>query len=274
MRSASQRVKWISSFHPKAYEWYGKRFVNSASLCLPALTVYIENPAVFENNDGFPFLRRLKENYLVAFYNRHVSLIKDIYEVHKGTEREKETLAFCNSFRSQAHRFFPKILALVQESNYIRRNRLDYDWLVWVDADVEFIRTIDDEFYSLVLDDNCDLVVLERKPTDKLASVYAENGFIAFNLRARGVKFLNTMFNAFVSGDLYTLDEFTDTAVLSKTLRAGGYFYRNLVPADFDPWEWSDKHNNHVLKNVWEYTILNNYMKHYKGPRKGDYVGA
>jgi hypothetical protein len=221
---------------------------------------YLDTPLVFYVEDGMridnniysvPFTKRLSTECLEANSKNWVAAVQNLPP--EGIQEVR------TNFRLQAPRFFPKVLMWMQE-----RMSSPQPWLIALDADTEFLRPISGDFYSEILDDEVDVVVLDRpKPYN------VESGFMAFNLARRGGEFIDAIYDYYRAGFIYRLQEWTDIFVISRILETtSGFRAKNLVPPDAPMTYWNTDEKKNCVSNVWNYTPLAKWIAHYKGPRK------
>lgn len=142
------------------------------------------------------------------------------------------------NYRYQAVKFCHKVFAYTDPS-------IDDDWLIWIDADVEFTRPLDERFFNAVLKGPG--VYLGRKDWH-----HSECGFMTFRL-PECRPFLNRMREMYTSGEIFSLPEWHDSYVFDHVRKELDFPFVNLsegVPGT----------------HVWPGTILGDYMVHNKGP--------
>lgn len=133
----------VTSFSPKGYEQYGKRFVETYNkYCNYPLRIYTEEPIDIETKNLFEipgcseFLERVK-NYKP------------------------------NHYRNDVSKFCRKMFALYDASQYKGK-------IAWVDADIIFKKQVSDNFLDKILQDVY-VAYLGRKKT------HSETGFVALD---------------------------------------------------------------------------------------------
>jgi hypothetical protein len=139
----------------------------------------------------------------------------------------------------------------------------DCDWWVWLDADTETFRDIDERFVKAVFPEEKALTFLGREMFP-----CSETGFVAYNVRhAKARAVLRELRRIYGSGDIFKLAIWGDAMAFDtarRTLRFPKELENNLTgDAELRP-AMSRAERAHV----WPRTILGKYMAHYKGRRK------
>jgi hypothetical protein len=229
-----------TSFSPQGYEIYGRRFLET-------------------------FLNFWPENIpIMVVYEHKVPDIKDPRIIYRDLFDDKPWMDFRAKWRgdpkvdSSSHiygamKFSRKIFALNGE-------QFDSKWLLWIDADVETIKPIDDPFLGAVAPLNHQYVVsyLNREFWR-----YSECGFVGYNLQVPPAKqLLGDILEMYTSGKFHKLSEYGDSYVFDVCRRA-------MFGKDKSPYTLRlTPRQNMKNINVWPTSVLGEYMLHHKGPSR------
>lgn len=196
------------------YEKYGKTF-------LETFMAQSDYPIYVYSEDPLPVNYRLLHND------------DDWVEFQKNPDDPPD-------WRYQAKRFSHKVFAKTKPE--------DYDWWIWLDADVEVFDAIDKEFMSLACPEWATLSYLGRKDCRT-----SECGWVAYNLNNGGREFLEEFRRMYVDNDVYTHTEWHDSYIFDRVREKMPGKYFNL--SDGEPG-----------MHVWDATVLGTKMRHLKGP--------
>ena len=246
------KAKWVSTCGPHHLHTYGNRMLGSAYKYLDSpMVFYVEDGMVVDNNIySVPFTKRLNRDCLQVNLKNWSNAIS-----YLDPEMFEEVKT---NFRFQAPRFFPKVLMWKME-----RMTSPQPWLIAIDADTEFLRPITNDFYSEILDDSVDVVVLDRPDPLRV-----ESGFMAFNMARKGGELIDAVYDYYRNGHIYRFPEWTDIFVISRILKSGTFSVKNLVPEGVPMTYWNTDEKKNCVNNVWNHTPLAKWIQHYKGPRK------
>jgi len=248
------KIVVCTSMSAKGYEEYGKRFWDSFVEFWPrpiTLMVYTEDYDILTE----------KKRWWVYIIN-----LNSVWDrsLKKYTESDlKKFLSICppdtSDYRSCAAKFAHKVFA------YTDPNRPGCDWWIWLDADTETFKPVDEEWIKQALpriaftgfqdDEICSY--LGRKDWNA-----SETGWLAFNTKLAD-PFLKRMREVYTSGEIFDHLEWCDGYIFDRVreeFEAEGHKFRNLsaeVPG----------------MHPWPETMLGQRMKHYKGPlrKKGSH---
>ncbi len=220
----------LTTFSKEGYELYGRRFIKSFKTYwdIPLLVFYRGTPLDKENQ----WIDMRNDDEYMEFLEQY-----DGDPVANGV-RDKKL-----DYRFQAVKFCHKVFAQTSPE------RPECDQWIWVDADVETYRPIDQIFYSEACPKGVVASYLGRKDWH-----HSECGFMCYNL-PEAEKFLQELRRTYVSGELFTLREWHDSYVWDVVRKAVGPNFFNIS-------------ENIGGTDVWPETILGDYMTHQKGPRK------
>lgn len=234
------RVKVVTSFSPKGYEDYGKNFIETfQKLNNIPLIVYYEDE---QGCPPGPEWRRLRScsqfEYMTDFGN--------LPAAHGIVGKRNDK--YVADYRLTCTRFAKKVFALTDYDK-------DCDWWVWVDADVEHNKRLDEEFWKKVCPGKALISYLGRKDWD-----HSECGFVAYRVSHPVPRaFLKEFRRMYVSGEVFSLPQWHDSFVFDWARKAKFYawqkYFHNISEG---------VSGNHV----WPKTVLGEYMDHAKGLRK------
>ena len=239
-------VEFVTTFSPKGYLHYGQQFIDSfVEHVGHPLTIYHESQG---NRDNHPLIewRNLDD----------IALRKEFLGKH-GSDPEK--IGTPADFNGQSIKFCHKVFAI--NDAYTQS---EADVLVWVDADVVWLKEPDME---AVLPDGFLLAYLGRDPSmDKhwringvWRPICTETGFVAYAIYDdRVASLIDDMTSYYTTGEIYTRPK-TDwhDAKAFDIVRE-----RSSVPTT---WCHNMSKGLGWPPDVWPRTILANFAKHNKG---------
>lgn len=135
-------------------------------------------------------------------------------------------------------------------------------WMIWIDGDVEFIKTPTQEFFNAVCPEDKDVSFLARP-----WAYASETGFVAYRMDCPEiVAMLRTMRSVYTTGEFRKLDEWGDAAVFDFSRSQYTALRQNNLARDATPGQL----------HVWPDTVLAEFLTHRKGPKrkKEAYGGA
>jgi len=139
---------------------------------------------------------------------------------------------------------------------YKAAQEMNAGWLVWVDADVEFLRPPTRLFLDMVCPDDADVTFLGRP-----WAYASETGFVGYHLdRTLTRVLLDNMRHCYVDGEFRKLEEWGDAGVFDYF--RGQLQLAGLVENDIA------SHCQGPELHVWPRTILRPFLRHNKGPRR------
>lgn len=223
-----------TSFSPQGYEQYGRKFLQTFVRYWPIpIHVFHEGQKPEIESEKIVYRDLSRDRALGAFLGDWGA-----FRISNGIFGNKAI------YRYQAVKFAKKVYALTSE-------RPECDWWIWIDADVETYRRIDDEFLSSVCRPEFTASYLGRKDWN-----HSECGFVAYNIGNGGHDFLRTFRETYDSGALFRMPEWHDSFVFDA-IRAAfemrGRKFLNLSEGIGG-------------LHVWPHTVLGRYMIHSKGP--------
>lgn len=225
------KVEIVSTFSPEYYERVGKFFIDS---CIKFLSPKIKL-SLYVDDLSIPSLKNFN---ILDLENVSPELV----EFKKRNKlRPKEGSAW----RYGAIGFSHKVYATCHASKFS-----DADILVWLDADTEFLKPIDEQYFLKFISNDDDLGYLGRKTA-------TETGFLIFNLQNKNTKnFLDLYQWHYDSDELFKFKEWHDGYVFDrvreKLENANNLKSKNISPVG-------------VTKNHFNF-LHAGYIKHHKGP--------
>lgn len=226
-----------TSFGEKGYEQYGRRFLDGANQFLPQsveLIAYVEAPCVHPRahfrmftgcHGARDFLRRHADN--------------------KSAHGISEAGGY--SMRTDAYKFFRKPLVIRDAAR-----RMGHGTLIWLDADVVFLRPLPADFATQVMRGS-DVAYLGRRN-------HSECGFVAMRL-PQALPLIDRWADAYVSDDVFKLPEWHDSYVFDFVRIAQQEHLHNAI-------EFRSISNTAERGHVWCGTILAKYLDHLKGDKR------
>jgi hypothetical protein len=230
----------VTSFSPKGYEVYGKRFIGSFLKFWPAdviLHVGYERQKPDIEHERIRYFDIAKDEQREAFLVRHSRFPERNGIVQQGGKPVKD-------YRWDAVKFANKVFAYTSL-------KIETDWLIWLDADVETYAPVTGGWLERACPEGFTASYLGR-----MGWHHSELGWCAFSKRYRGDEFLARMREMYTTDELFKLAETHDSFVwdhVRSELEEQGYMFFNL--------------SQHVPgMHVWPKTLLGQVMTHHKGP--------
>ena len=238
----------ITSFSRKGWQSYGRRFLASYQDTKQTLPLWIyhefnqpEMPVVpgvtWLPLEDTPSFRPVEER--MAANPEMCGIVKD----PQGVESY--------NYRFDAHKFFRKVFAI----NHAYQNAPKGETsMVWVDADVEFIRPVPQSLQRILFPRGETVCHLDR------INMYSECGFVGVNLQNEqsARRFMMTYWGLYSTGAFSHLREWHDCMVLDHARIVSAVHSYSLSGdrcTDLYPWDLS---------------ILSDWMVHHKGPERKD----
>jgi hypothetical protein len=220
----------ITTFSPRGYALYGRRFVES-------FLRYWSIPLIAYFETERPDLTHPRLNL------RDLDLDAERAEFMRRYDRP-EFRGTPNDYATQAIRFSHKVFALTSSLPWTR-------WCLWIDADVETFAPVTPEILRTICPEESALSYLGRRDAD-----HSETGFVAYRLEDSDVvAMLADLRRMYTSGALFELDarQRNDSAMFDRA--------RARIPADGQHNLSRDVEGTHV----WPHTVLGRVMRHRKG---------
>ena len=254
------KVKVITSYKPGTWNQYARRAVDSILKHWPEdtkVTVYHETQTqdIFEH----PRLEWIDvhevQPALLEFKNKYKDdpvANGEIQEIDNGVRRPGP-MPSKGSFQWNAVRFSNKVFCVT----HALRNSIDYDYLIWIDADTYSFRKIPPSFLHKILPSDSFVTYLGRGDQDP------ECGFVGYNLKHTELeKFNNEWEDLYTNDGIFKLTSgWTDCSSLIYLVRK---YQKQKEIKVTDIGHASGVKGNHVFIN----SVLGLYMDHFKGKRK------
>lgn len=164
------------------------------------------------------------------------------------------------NYRYDALKFAHKIFAIKKAISICKTK-----YLIWLDADIKTVKIIDNNFLNSLVKPNHYMSYLGREHVQKKSIRYSETGFMIFDLHHKShEKFWSLIDEMYTGGQLFNLDEWTDSWVLDHVRKhlEKKCKLKNVNLCDFGLKDVGNE--SHVFVG----SILGDYMDHKKGPRK------
>ena len=233
---------FVTSFSPRGYSQYGKRFIDS----------YLEH-------GPYPLIVFGEGQPCPAEYIERRELIW--YDLKDDADHE----AFCerNAGRDHPHDFNMMPVKFGHKVFAITSPKLPAEgWRVWIDADVEFTAPVEPRHLNELFPGDKALTLLGRKGYMRPGQpMYSECGFVGYNQRFGSArKVLANMRKTFTSDqvfkqgrhnwhDSYTFDWW-------RAIHVPPEYQNNISP-----------HTKAGQLDAWSGSILSEFCQHHKGPK-------
>lgn len=224
------RAKIVTTIGPNGWETYGRRFAESFLKFWPrdiSLTIWHH-----DLGDNVPSMEGIEFKALET-----TASFQKLKERLGAQAKDGPTLQYCFKAVALASTVTP-----------------DLDWIGFVDADTETMRTIDEPLLSQLFDDSVHLTYLYRKGIAE-----SEGSWFAFNLATvKGASLLADYWGLYDSFEAFHYKKAHDNAVLDRLVvlhRAHGLQVKNLSQGALG-------------LDAFHQSPLGAYMIHYKGPDK------
>jgi hypothetical protein len=233
------KVMVCSTWSNEGYEAYGRRWLETA------IEHWEEGIDVNVISDG----RLQMDPEFCGFMQRHAAMRLDPKE--RGYDYRQDLLRF-------AHKVFAIKAALADAEED------GYDWLIWLDGDVETKAPLTMDFLKEILPAEKDGVILSRAHT----APHPECGFMAFNLKRLGGDFVRMFVGMYVKDEVLKLAELHDSYVVMVCVlahvEARKSDWHDLCPVGGGPFGL----------DAFESSPLDRVFVHKKGGRKAGMTNA
>lgn len=198
------RYAVVTTFHPPGLTQYAQTMIDTFEQYWPDtvdLYCYAENcrPTTTKPNVHIVDLHEQCQD-LVAFKNK----FKDVPWANGMQMKESGWPFETNNFKWDAVRFSNKVFTVIDACT-----RLNYDWVIWLDADSKTHSPVTEEFLQRVCPGNYFVSYLGRR-----AKYHSECGWVAYNLKHRDCQnFMNSWRNLYVNEGVFDLKEYHDSYV-------------------------------------------------------------
>jgi hypothetical protein len=226
-------VAVVTTFSPKGYEVYGRRFIESFALGWPEdVKLY-----VFHEGD-----KPKDASERAAWFS-----LDDDMDRKRFMERHEDIEDRPGDYRFRVVRYSHKVWAQTSAPR-------DAQHLVWLDADCETLNHVTADLLGACLPPAGLTAAYLARPYAR----HTETGFISYNMNACGSDFLDEFRRMYTSGDVVTLPEWHDCMVFDfvrRRFERAGHRFHNLCP-------------DAVGLNVFEQSPLAKFIRHNKGPAR------
>lgn len=171
--------------------------------------------------------------------------VSNNYSPEQAKFLETHTDDLSKPYRFHVCKFSHKVFALQQVAHHAAQE--DYDYLVWLDADVITKKTVTLDKLMEWLPDDGEVSSLWRKDAP-----HPECGFVGYKM-PHAKMILDCMVDYYTDGDVFTLSGWTDCDVFDDATKK---MERKDLTADIPGW--------HVMPQI----DMGNYLEHRKGNRK------
>jgi hypothetical protein len=231
------KIMVITSWSDAGFELYGRRFTETAhEFFHDSMDLTIVTDEDLSQDQGFR-----------DFMARHASRRMDASA--PGYDYRQDLLRF-------AHKIFALKVGLAAAN--------DYDYLVWLDGDIETRKKIDADFLMQICPQDKDGALLSRAGS----APHPECGFMSFNLRRKGGHLLSRYVEFYEKDEVLKLSELHDShvfmAMIVAHVQAFKSDWHDLCPIGGGPYGL----------DAFENSVLNDYFVHKKGARKSALTNA
>jgi hypothetical protein len=226
----------ITSFSPRGFELYGRKFLDSAVENWPTdILVYYEEKPDYDHP-------KVKWTPLMEVYGLNAFL-----EYCKANPIFEGRTPQGYNFNLDAAKFARKAFAQFDALQKLTGR------VFWLDADMTFKKPVPTDFLNDVFD-NRTIALLMRE------GLHAESGFVGFDTeRDDFAHFLKTYIDIYRRGHLFKMRYWIDGHAIQEAVLKSGVSFRNLTAKWPDP-TWA----------VLDHSTLGEYITHHKGRRKYD----
>lgn len=238
---------FVTSFSNDGYERYGRNFLNGfLKHSKEKIIVYYEGirPDIESQQIEYRNLYKVKDCW--AF----ILKVKPYKEMAGKFENENGNYY---DYRFDAFRFARKVFVVEDAA----RNA-DFDTLIWIDADIVFLKNLPDDYGRfLTPDDEVQIVYVGRK------AMHSECGLVVYNhIQSIEMRNFFTVFaNQYRMGAFTRLNEWNDCWTFDHTRLLLGIKCHNLAENIAD----DEAHQIHPMCYIPE---ISDYLDHLKGPTR------
>ncbi|MCT7374876.1 hypothetical protein [Chelativorans salis] len=241
-------VNLVTTMHRGGYEKYGQTMVQTFLEYWPEnvrLTVYAENFELQEQSKRLEVVDLHQAcPALVAFKEANKEPWQNGLPESSAAKEARTKLTYKYNFKYDAVKFSNKVFAYCTQAS-----RTSSRYLVWLDADTVTTKPIPEDLISSLGD--AFLLYLGRRYT------HSECGFLRFDMgHPNALEFFRTMQAMYVSGEIYTLNEWHDSFVFDvvrSVLCAVGTIDAETISS------------YEVSRHPFVHSALGTYMDHLKG---------
>lgn len=224
----------VTSFSPKGYEKYGKRFIETFLKFWPIdLHVFYEDKKPEIESKRITYRNLHDDPDLRVFMGDFAGLT-----LAQGVVTNEPKV----DYRWQAVKFAKKVYAVTSP--------VKCDWWIWIDADVITKKKVTEAFLKKVCRPSYTASYLGRKDWH-----HSECGFVAYNMKKGGDLFLSDLRARYDTGEIFNEAEWHDSYIWDRVRESmSDYRFLNLSKGIGGT-------------NPWPETVLGEYMTHFKGPQ-------
>lgn len=236
-------VLCVTTFNKELYNKYAHKFIETYN-CPFDLFVYSENDIEFIKD---------KVNYNIQILDIHKAVPELADFINRNKERNVTDVENYG-FRRDAIRFCYKVFAVTHAG----LNFYDYDYLIWIDADTLFKKSLtENDITEMYTRPNSMMSYLGRRK-----KYHSDCGFLVFNMNhTHIIKYFNKMKDMYLSNDIYKEKEWHDSYIwdIIRKKFEGSYNITNFDIGRF--------YSNGVCKynHVLTATPLFDHIDHLKG---------
>lgn len=240
----------VTTFNAKAYSAYAKKMILSFDKFWPKEIVL---HAYYEDMES-PYKDFSSK---INFYNFNI-LVEDWYKFKNNFhfhEMNKPDNGVNSFYKYSAAKFAHKVYSIKKQ--LLNENS---DYLIWIDSDVVTLEEVPLSFLNSLINEECYFSYLGRDHIN----FHSEAGFMIFNTKHKFHEiFWKLMSKMYDEGDLFKEKEWHDSYIFDVVrLKLEQQSLKNFNIVNLGLRESSD------LLNVFDMSVLGNYMKHFKGKRK------
>lgn len=221
----------VTTFSPKGYEVYGRRFIESFAQHWPAdvpLYVYHEGEKPTDANPRANWMPLDDDKDRARFM-----------ETHQDKPDRADDYRWC------VVRYSHKVWAQTAAPR-------DTDHLIWTDADCETFAPVTEAMLRAVCGDQGQAGSFLGRPYHR----HSETGFISYNMKSCGDWLLDALRQFYVLGDVLNLSEWHDCMAydfMRRKFERAGHRFKNICP-------------DAKGLSVFEQSPLKAFIRHNKGP--------
>lgn len=230
-------IRIVTSFSARGFEVYGRRFIESYYSVGNDVPLVVYHDSDWPPPVEGPIYRKLYADMPPKY--------RELPWAHGVVDQRNEKPL--TDYRFQAVKFSRKVFAITDLAD-------ESYWRIWIDADVEFTKRFDEDFFQNTCYGLCSYL-------GRTTWNHSECGFVAYNtFHPTMLCFLDEFRELYTSGKVFSLPEWHDSYVFDYLRKK--YSQSSLWGAGFHDLAQGIKDNN-----PWPRTILGAYMNHAKGPK-------
>ena len=237
----------VTSWGPRGYDLYGRRFLKSFTRFWPAdvrLAVYYEGAG--NAPEGVRGVDLLATEPCRSFLARHANDPTIAGgKPYPGKFWKPKALKARYNFRFDAYKFARKVFAIAHAARHASGR------LFWIDGDVVTHAPVGANLFDTLLPADAAICHLPR------AGYHSECGFVGFNLAIVNARWMIESFErVYANDEFFDFDEWHDSYIFDRMLE------RHV------PVEWQHPIAHRDRSQPFDHSILGRFMTHNKGARK------